>query len=92
MTTPSSEGGGSWDDNVAGRGVVFEMQLDAADVELTQHPPDALFDERIVGAVAGDEFLDNGPQCRGGQLPMGDAHGIFLRRHAKSIGATGRIK
>jgi hypothetical protein len=41
------------------------MQLDTASVELTQHRLDALFDQRMIRAVAGNEFLDNGPQ-RGG--------------------------
>ena len=78
--------------NVAGLGFLFKMQFDTADIKLTQHQLDALFDERIVGAIAGDKFLDNGSQCRGRQLPMGDAHGVSLLRNAKSIGATARIK
>ena len=40
------------------------MQFDTADVKLKQHQLDALFDRRMIGAIAGDEFLDNGPECR----------------------------
>jgi hypothetical protein len=40
------------------------MQFDTADIELTQHQLDALFDGRMVSAVSSDKFLDNGPQCR----------------------------
>ena len=68
------------------------MQFDNADIKLTQQQLDALFDGRIVGAVAGDKFLDNGLQYHGRQLQMGNAHGVILLSNAKSIDATGRIK
>ena len=64
------------------------MQFDAADIELMQDKFDAQFDGRMVGAVACDEFLDNGPQCRGRKLQMRDAHGVRLLRNAKSITAS----
>ena len=44
---------------------MIEMDFDAADVQLTKHPFDALLNGRMVGAVAGDEFLDDGAQCEG---------------------------
>jgi hypothetical protein len=50
--------------NVAGLGFLFEMQFNTADIELMQHPFDALFDARVIGAVTGNEFLDDGPKCR----------------------------
>jgi hypothetical protein len=53
--------------DVAGLGRTIEMQLDTASVELTQHHLDTPLDRRMVRAVAGDEFRDNGPQCRGRQ-------------------------
>jgi hypothetical protein len=37
------------------------MQLGTTDVELTEHQFDALFDGRMVGAVARDKLLDYGP-------------------------------
>ena len=51
--------------DVAGFSRAVEVQLDTARVELTHHLLDALLDRRMVRAVAGDEFLDNGPQRRG---------------------------
>jgi len=47
------------------------MQFDTADIELMQHQLDALFDGRMVGAIAGDEFLDHGPQCAGDSRKWG---------------------
>jgi hypothetical protein len=35
------------------------MQFATADFKLKQHQLDVLFDGRMVGAIAGDEFLDN---------------------------------
>jgi hypothetical protein len=32
----------------------------------------------MVRAVAGDEFLDHGPQNRRGQLHVGDVHGASI--------------
>jgi hypothetical protein len=40
----------------------------------------------MIRTIAGDEFLDNGPQRRGRQLTVGDAHAISVmcdRREAK---------
>jgi hypothetical protein len=65
---------------VAGLGCLFKMQFETTDIELMQHHLDALFDGSLVGAIAGDEFLDNGPQCRGRQLQMRDAHRVNLVR------------
>jgi hypothetical protein len=50
---------------------VFEMQFDTAGVKLKQHQLDAPFDGRMVGTIARDEFIDNGPECCGRQLQMG---------------------
>ena len=72
--------------NVAGRGLGVEMQFDTARVELTEHVCNALLDRRMIRAVAGDEFLDDGPQRHGRQLTVWDAHGISIlcdRREAK---------
>jgi hypothetical protein len=71
--------------NVAGLRFLFKMKLETPYLEFTQHQLDALSDKRMVGAVAGDKFLDDGPQCRGRQLAMRDAHEISLLRKAKSI-------
>ena len=38
------------------------MQLDSASVELEQHLLDPRLDRRMVRAVTGDEFLDDGLQ------------------------------
>jgi hypothetical protein len=51
--------------DVAGLGLAIEMQLGTAGVELTHYSLDPPLDERMVRAVAGDEFLDNGPEYRG---------------------------
>ena len=71
--------------NVAGFGFWLEMQLDAADVELTEHQFDAMFDGRMVGAVAGDNFFDHRTQCLGRKLLMRDAHRVSLPPNAKTI-------
>jgi hypothetical protein len=39
----------------------------------------------MVRAVAGDEFLDNGPQRRGRQKREGDAHGVSILRNTKLV-------
>ena len=72
-------------ENVAGVGLLFEMQFDIADIKLTQHPLDALFDGRIVGAITRDNFLDNGPQCRGRQSQMGNAHRVCRVINANEV-------
>jgi hypothetical protein len=74
--------------NVAGFGFWLEMQLDDANIELAQHQFDAMFDGRMVGAVAGDKFLDHRTQCRGRKLPMGDVHGVSLPPNEKTITAS----
>lgn len=51
--------------DVAGPGFAVEIQFDTASVELIQHRLDPPLDQRMVRAVAGDKFLDNGPQRRG---------------------------
>jgi hypothetical protein len=48
--------------DVAGLGSIIEMQLDAANLKMTQHFLDAPLDRSVVCAVASDEFLDHGPQ------------------------------
>ena len=50
-----------WHD-VAGLGFIIEMHLDSTGFEMAQHRLDPPLDRRMVRAVAGDEFLDNGPQ------------------------------
>jgi hypothetical protein len=37
------------------------LQLDTARIELADHVCNVLLDRRMIRAVAGDEFLDNGP-------------------------------
>lgn len=61
------------------------MQLDTASVELTQYSLNAPLDRRVVRAVAGDEFLDNRPQCRGRKQRGRDAHGLSILHNAESI-------
>jgi hypothetical protein len=51
--------------DVAGLSFAVEMQLDSASVELKQHLLDPPLDRRMVRAVAGDKFLDDGSQCCG---------------------------
>jgi hypothetical protein len=42
----------------------------------------------MVGAVAGDKFLDHRTQCRGRKLPMRDVHGVSLPPNEKTITAS----
>ena len=77
---------------VAGLGFLFKMQLDPADIELMQDPLDTLFDRRMVGAIAGDEFFDNSSQCRGRQLQMGNAHRVIVPPTAKSVAAPPSLR
>ena len=65
-------------------GFAIEMQLDSVSVKLKQHVVDAPLDRRMVGAVAGDKFLDNGPQRRGRQLRVRDTHGVSILRNTTS--------
>jgi hypothetical protein len=60
--------------DVAGRGVGVEMQLDTARLELAHHVCNTLLDRRMIRAVAGDEFLDHSPQRRGRQLRVPQDH------------------
>ena len=64
--------------DVAGLGFIIEMHLDSTGFEVTQHDLDPPLDRSMVCAVAGDEFLDNGPQRSGRKLCVGDAHGKQL--------------
>ena len=50
--------------DVAGFGLVIEMQLDPTSLKLPQHILDSSLDGRIVRAVARDEFLDDGTERR----------------------------
>jgi hypothetical protein len=61
--------------DVAALGFLIEMQRNAPGIEVTKHRLDTLLDRRMVRAVAGHEFLDNGPQCRGRQSCVRDVHG-----------------
>jgi hypothetical protein len=45
--------------HVARPGRFFEIQYGLATFELPQHRRYAIFDRRVIGAVAGDEFLDD---------------------------------
>jgi hypothetical protein len=56
------------------------MKFNAPVVELTQHHIDAALYHGMVRAVAGDLFLYNGPQSRGRQLRVRDAHGVGVLR------------
>ena len=51
--------------DVATFGLAIEMQLDSSSLKLPQHTLDALLDGRMIGAVARDEFVNNGSQRRG---------------------------
>jgi len=66
------------------------MQLDAADVELTQHRLDALLDCRMIRAVARDEFFDNSAERGWRQLRVGNEHGRYcsLNPRSRSVRAT----
>jgi hypothetical protein len=48
--------------DIAPFGRIVEMQFDNSRVELAHDGLDAPLDRGIVRAVAGDEFLDDGPQ------------------------------
>ena len=71
--------------DVAGLRFTVEMQLDSASVELKQHLLDPSLDRRMVRAVAGDKFLDDGSQRCGRQLSVGDAHGVSVLGSRLSI-------
>jgi hypothetical protein len=60
--------------DVASLGLVIEMQLDSTSFKLPQHILDSLLDGRIVGAVASDEFLDNGTERGWRQFRVWDTH------------------
>jgi hypothetical protein len=61
------------------------MQLDSPGAELLQHQLDAPRHDGVVGAIASDKFLDNGPQRRGRQSSMGNLHGHSLPRGADRL-------
>ena len=58
--------------NIAGGRFLFEMQLDTASVELTEHLFNPVVDGRMVGAVAGDELFDDCPQHGGFEQLVGE--------------------
>ena len=60
------------------------MQFDSAGLKLTQHDFDPPLDRRVVRAVAGDKFLDNGPKRCERQLCVGDAHEVNILHDWKS--------
>lgn len=61
------------------------MQPDLASVQLMQNLLDASLDRRMVHAVPGDEFFDNGPQRPRRQLRVWNVHGVSLLHHTKLI-------
>ena len=63
------------------------MQFDAAGVELAHDGLDTPSDRRMVRAVAGDEFLDNGSQRRGRQYRVGDLHEASILHNAQHVAA-----
>jgi hypothetical protein len=46
----------------------------------------------MIGAIAGDEFLDNGPECRWRQFQMGNSHSVIVLPTAKSIAASPSLR
>ncbi len=50
------------------------MQLNSASLKFVQYRLDTRFNRRVVRAVAGDKLFNNGPQCYGRQLRMGNVH------------------
>jgi len=50
--------------DVAGFGLVIELQFNPTCPKLPQHILDSPLDRRIVRAIASHEFLDHGPECR----------------------------
>ena len=60
--------------DVAGFRRFVKVQLDPARLKLPQHPLHSPLNARIVRAVARDEFLDHGPECRRRQFRVWDMH------------------
>ena len=50
--------------DVAGLGLVIEMQLDPTCIKLPQYTLDSPLDRRIIGAIASDEFQNNRSERR----------------------------
>ena len=50
--------------DVAGLGLVIEMQLDPTSIKLPQYTLDSPLDRRIIGAIASDEFQNNRSERR----------------------------
>jgi len=73
--------------DVAGFGLVIEMQLDPTCLKLPQHILDSPLDGRIVCAVASDEFLDDGSERRWRQIRVWDTHRISLLQNVHSTSA-----
>jgi len=74
VNLPNQAGGRLHGQNVASLGFVIEIQRNAPGVEMVKHRLDPSLDRRMVRTVAGDEFLDNGPQRHERQLRVGNAH------------------
>ncbi len=78
--------------DVATFGLAIEMQLDSSSLKLPQHILDAPLDARIVRAIAGNEFLDDGPECRGRQFGVWDTHWLgVLHKVRENVSAAGRV-
>lgn len=60
--------------DLAGFGLVIEMQLDATSFKLPQHILNAPLDGRMVRAITGDKFLDYGSQRRRRKFSVWDTH------------------
>ena len=64
--------------DIAGLGLVIEMQFDTTNVQLPQNALDAPLNGRMVCTVASDELLNNGSERRWGQFRVWDTHGLSL--------------
>jgi hypothetical protein len=71
--------------DIAGLGLVIEVQLGATRLELPQHTLDTTLDRRMVGAVASDKFQDNRSKRRRDQYRVGDAHRKSLAEFPKLL-------
>jgi len=60
------------------------MQLGAANFKLPENAFDAAFDARVIGAIAGDEFFDDCPQCPRRQQLVGNTHETCLLTAARN--------
>jgi hypothetical protein len=77
-----SLGSFTWQDDVANFGRFVEMELGAAGFELTQNSAEARLDGRIVGAIAGYEFFDDGAERRGRQMCVENMHAFMVQQKA----------